>query len=684
MELIYLWVKSYGGFKESDFHFRNDYQFVYDPMTYYLHIKNGIGERMPNHFFGPNISNLSVIVGDNGAGKTTLLRMILNNLTTLEDSSTPFIVGFYDQEQNNLKVYSHMIQIEKIVCFEKKVTLMKKGSFEDWINQTKFVYVNNVLDIHDYSQAKSSMVHDASVGGLLRNDYTNALQKKKISINENQIYHYFNKEILRQIDFLYHYKLGEFETIPFFEMLNLLTVKTVDNGNNRTILKESLKNVLYRDSLNKHGNSYRNLKEDSLEKLKSSDLMAMWDKNIEKLLSMVQQSIKKFHYISSEYQIFSVESKWSFLVADHLVINAIKYIAEPEGTLDDRYKELKCLFDAYQQYDNQDSIISFSRKFLERVQKKLEKAGIINKYDITPYISFLKWLEDEYELLDVEVDKESGSTIRIKLNDTNKERFRSFFELYNKTCDPFYFLNFSWGLSTGENNLLSLYSRLHSVLKLDTGNMATSDKVLNYSTAEIQCKNVMLLIDEADLSFHPKWQIQYINRLLHILKVMFKSCEVQVILTTHSPMLLSDVPKSNVIYLKGGINDSLNDHSETFGQNVYTLFKDAFFMDQTVGEFSNMIIQDVGYGINNWVQATIYNDLENNQISRLKYYEYITGIIGENVIRKAFETKLQRLRESYQTEKLKSAMSLYSEMSTEDRNRLIDYIIKINSKEQEQ
>ncbi|PFL73146.1 hypothetical protein COD81_29015 [Bacillus cereus] len=657
MELIYLWIEEYGNFKETDFYFCNSYQFDYNTVSYDLHINIWGEEKMPNDFWGQNISNLSVIVGDNGAGKTTLLRLIMEGLTNTMGLIGPFIVGFYDRSQKELKIYSHNMQIRNIKCEDTKVTLMEEATFEDWIRKTKFVYLSNVLDIYDYSQGKLGQVHDASVGGQLRRDYKSAVEHKYISHEANQIYNFFNNEIYRQINFLYQYKQEEIKTNSFFDMINVLTFEIVDNKSNRTRLLKILKKELQR--------SYKD---------ESSDVKSIYEDRLKKLISMIDHTIPLMGY-----------SKWTTLIVDHLVINAIKEVAEPVTTSDSRYEELECLLLSYKKYNGQESIISYSKKFLERLKRRLRIKGSLYYPRVIPYISFLNWLEsDEAEMFDIEIDNQWGTLVQIKLNEINKERFGVFFKHYNKTCSPFYFLNFSWGLSTGENNLLNLYSRLHSVLKQDRQIGSRGDNGLNYSSmGEIPCTNILLLIDEADLSFHPKWQIQYISRLLNILNAMFKTYEVQVIITTHSPMMLSDVPKSNVIYLKSGENDSASEHSETFGQNVYTLFRDAFFMEQTVGEFSNRKIQQVGNKLNELVQVEIHDKMGTNDFSNLKYYEYITGIIGEKVIRKAFESKLQQLREVYRTEKLKSAISLYNELSLDDRNQLIDYIIQANEKDQE-
>ena len=62
------------------------------------------------------------------------------------------------------------------------------------------------------------------------------------------------------------------------------------------------------------------------------------------------------------------------------------------------------------------------------------------------------------------------------------------------------------------------------------------------------------------------------------------------ILTTHSPLLLGDIPRENIHFLCRKENADLGQvqtESETFGQNIHTILKDSFFLDHgSVGQFA--------------------------------------------------------------------------------------------------
>ena len=94
--------------------------------------------------------------------------------------------------------------------------------------------------------------------------------------------------------------------------------------------------------------------------------------------------------------------------------------------------------------------------------------------------------------------------------------------------------------------------------------------------------NKLLLIDEVDLGLHPEWQRLWISDVLPLISEILCSDdqELQVIITTHSPIILSDILNQDIIYLGDG-----ELQEKTFGQNIYTLFNNSFFLDDVQGKF---------------------------------------------------------------------------------------------------
>jgi AAA15 family ATPase/GTPase len=94
--------------------------------------------------------------------------------------------------------------------------------------------------------------------------------------------------------------------------------------------------------------------------------------------------------------------------------------------------------------------------------------------------------------------------------------------------------------------------------------------------------NIVLLLDEIELYYHPEYQRVFLNTLLQQIKELTLSNinNIQIIFLTHSPFVLSDIPSSNILRLdKGRILASGN---QTFGANLYDLLKDDFFLKNGV------------------------------------------------------------------------------------------------------
>ncbi len=107
------------------------------------------------------------------------------------------------------------------------------------------------------------------------------------------------------------------------------------------------------------------------------------------------------------------------------------------------------------------------------------------------------------------------------------------------------------------------------------------------------------MIDEAELALHPQCQKQFIYHFVDFIETRFINHKVQIILTAHSPFILSDLPSNCIVLLKKEngktiISDSLQSVKETFGANIHELFTDAFFLQNgLMGEFSRKKISEL-------------------------------------------------------------------------------------------
>lgn len=145
---------------------------------------------------------------------------------------------------------------------------------------------------------------------------------------------------------------------------------------------------------------------------------------------------------------------------------------------------------------------------------------------------------------------------------------------------------------------------------------------------------------------HPELARQFLSRLYRIMEKHSDSGTVQVIISTHSPFMLSDVLPQEITRLdidreSGNAIVKNGSKKEYFGANIYTILADGFFLDYTIGEYSRNFLQDT------------YLKLiacRKQQMSRAEGMpEFLASVrdmvphIGDRLIRKAFEIALEEL-----------------------------------------
>ena len=114
---------------------------------------------------------------------------------------------------------------------------------------------------------------------------------------------------------------------------------------------------------------------------------------------------------------------------------------------------------------------------------------------------------------------------------------------------------------------------------------------LNYHVGKndlIEYSYVNLILEEVELYFHPDYQRQYIYRMLKKIEQakLDNIMGINIILVTHSPFVLSDIPKNNVLFLKEGKPVRVMQEN-TFGANIHSLLQNGFFLEGApIGEFA--------------------------------------------------------------------------------------------------
>ncbi|HFK1758510.1 AAA family ATPase [Bacillus wiedmannii] len=201
-----------------------------------------------------------------------------------------------------------------------------------------------------------------------------------------------------------------------------------------------------------------------------------------------------------------------------------------------------------------------------------------------------------------------------------------FLSLYERCNFKISIFELFWSeLSSGEYAFLTLFSRFNTI----------THKVSD---------NLLILIDEGDLYFHPQWQKDWLFTFINIISYLFQKTSIQIILTTHSPFILSDLPSGNVILLKKDDNKkirtvkNLEGNQLTFAANIHDLLTNSYFMhDGLVGKFAQ-------HKINTLVDEILDSSPEKVKSNSSRIRKQI-DIIGEPIVKRKlieiFEDKIK-------------------------------------------
>lgn len=165
----------------------------------------------------------------------------------------------------------------------------------------------------------------------------------------------------------------------------------------------------------------------------------------------------------------------------------------------------------------------------------------------------------------------------------------------------------------------------------------------------IQYKYVNLILEEVELYFHPDYQKQYIYRMLEqIRQIRFTNIKaINIIIVTHSPFVLSDIPGNNILYLNKGLPDT-SSGLNPFAANIGDTLKNSFFLENGfMGEFAIRKIESLLRYLVPEEEARY--DRERRQVANYhwSYERALTFIeqIGDPLVRGALEGLLRDRRE---------------------------------------
>lgn len=581
--------KLYHGFSHLSLNFSVDQRFSYHGgILSVIPLERPI----PTDFFGERIYNVTTLVGDNGVGKTTILHYLINLLQQLHEGryrgNDRGLLVIEEQGKKYVLEYhgEYRLELEDIPSGMERIPFLNKESA--LLSATKLIYIANTLTQSDlelagkqlartdsqqanYVHFRHRFLYNCSTASLMIENCHNDCRNTPGSA-AGYLNCFFFYEQYKQVKYVFDRRQHE-----ILEDLQKA-------GHPVPVPKKLTIELLRADHDAETGNTpgrseVKNIGVDTLEDPHDWLLYELCIGCVDGFLRCIRlrRSTSPHNLRKPARSLAGWTEFYSSGDADRktLVIKALRYIYS--------------FYSLYLEAEDEDFVQSLYENCRNFIRYLIDKKECLREhFEMDP----------RYAGRD-----EPTITFSIKTTGDAAEWFITFLQKYRYTCEPYYYLQFHWGLSSGEQNLLRLFSSLYYIFDADFNNPERGNYTIytERQGRKVPCDSVMLWIDEADLTYHPEWQRCFLSILTaFLLKIYPDTCcrVIQIFLTTHSPLMLGDSPAQSVIYLSKDSNgDVIIDDSgsrPTFGENLYVLLQRSFqVQDSAIGEVAQIKIRDI-------------------------------------------------------------------------------------------
>ena len=166
-------------------------------------------------------------------------------------------------------------------------------------------------------------------------------------------------------------------------------------------------------------------------------------------------------------------------------------------------------------------------------------------------------------------------------------------------------------MSSGEMAYWTLFSRLYESLP-----------EMHKANRRMKCqpKNLLVVLDEAETTLHPEWQRCIVRNVIWFFETMTRGLSVHVVFASHSPIILSDIPMGNVVFLSKGEQEETwrRDLKNTFAANIFDLYRQPFSLVRgPIGELARCKVDAALQAAANCVKAKQPLDASAEEVLRL-------------------------------------------------------------------
>ena len=554
IELLYIWIKndSKNCFVNQGFNFSPSFSINYNNEKKTIDIiKNN---DVYNIFKRDNILNISAVVGENGSGKTTLLNYVTSLLSSgLSNKNVD------DEDYKKGKLENTYITVYLV---DDEIKIINHTDINIKYNNTSIPKYDVNADQEQIGQSisrifisNSEYSINSNLRGYGRVNYITLTNNSLQSIGKEFYEHISREYTLHSVSD----KIKDY----FQEVQDVIINYKQEKQNNGQKL-QSILDIIFYSRIHKSNKKFlgKDVKSVKVGVLNLINILKDYCRDRVKRKDEFAEYINKFTTYFDEKWTTDQKYNISILKKNYIVESCVAnafLLDEFNGLdLDSAYKL------CFEKNKENNKYYEVAKREVDGFLNMLSEENFCHNLLPANDLAYTEWFE-------IEIDK-IGEFFE---NIYKDQEGLSFVSKYLVLCDGGFRGAEPLKMSSGERALLNIFSRIELCDYLSR--IQRNDFKLN--------DNIMLLLDELDLYLHPEWQRNMITKIIDELKGIYPNKNIQIIFSTHSPLMLSDVPQSNILWLNSD-EKQVNLENQTFGANIYDLYKNDFFLKSFMGEFA--------------------------------------------------------------------------------------------------
>lgn len=570
-------------------------------------------------YFGKNI-NVQAIVGPNGSGKSSLLELmyrIINNFSALIERgmkrNAAWKLLFVD------KLYAELYYVQDghlycISCRGNDVFFLSDDHKEKHFSASTYSYgkskVNKLL-VSEMAQLAEKLhytiVTNYSLQSLVSSDYQD---ETSLAPDVNGVFAP-EQEGTVWISHLYHKNDGYLTPIvlnPFRDKLGNIDIVT---EHRLTIYRLSALMLFYRDrkgffddyKLNdiQYSFSLQTVYEKYQTRQISDNQYHSAVLDVEHFLPQHPKSVMSILLSEIGFGNIKLDNDFTRATALYLVYKILNIASKYPSYVEFDKWSLSRFDETVSSYDDRMSLKKLVNKILKdkshitikiiQVRNLLE---IIKKIGVAPMEKESFGIDYYHSMLEEPVEKGRNKLISIMYS-LPPSFFIPTLTIKNpeKNCDPIDVAKFS----SGERQLLYTFSTYVYHIR----------NLLSIPKERVAYRHINLILDEAEICFHPEYQRLFVSRLLYMIKSLALNlhCAFNIIISTHSPFILSDMPRENILYLDKGEAQNRENFIRPLAANISDILYQSFFLKNGfIGEWARTRINEILQKKEYWEQLS--------------------------------------------------------------------------------